>query len=1064
MQYVMECNPTSFTEVRQHEANPSARLADQPGISATTTGSASATPPIIAHPPVGSSRAITLTSLALLLFAFFWAAPVATAQYTVTGTITDAEFNDTMPGVNVLVKNTLRGVASDLDGRFSLQLEEGEHILVFSFTGYETQEITVSGPADLAILLQPSNLMMDELVVIGYGAVRKRDMTGAVSSIRSEDIGKTTSLNAEQSLQGRVSGVHITTTSGAPGAGSAVRIRGVGTFNNSSPIYVVDGVILDDISFLNPADISSMEILKDASATAIYGSRGANGVILVTTRTGSSTMDRPVVSVSMERGYQQLERTIDLLDGRQFATIANEIRSGSFNNVDAVPNIDWQDLIFNVAPMQQYQVSVAGSGDWSDYYVSLGYFQQDGIIDRSAFERITLKLNNTYRVSPVFRMGNNLTFAPYSQQVAPNVVFTAYRAQPVLPPYYDDGRFASVLNVGNPLASLANANNYNSGIRIVGNVYAEAILANAFILRSSFGTDAALNRGKSFTPAYTVFNPDGSASQQQNEFSNISKNEGLNYTWLAEQTLTWTQRFNRHSVNAVVGFTMQQTRSENMSMAGRNVMRDGRDFWYVRPSYIIDESNNINMLASVFNGVDAGQYYNMVSFLGRVVYSYRDRYLVTATLRRDGSSKFAADNRWGYFPSFALGWNMQDEAFLSGLTALNDLKVRVSWGIIGNEKISYFDRFSRVNSGLLTVFGNPDTPYTAATYGKSGNPDLKWESTTQTDIGVEFGLFDRRLTGEFDFYSRTTDDILVELATPGHLGNGQGQRVRYNAASILNRGIELSMTWTDRFGNLGYSVGMVSTTIHNEVLAIGGSSGIDSLLVGGWLPNGQSVTLTRVGQPIGAFYGYKTDGLFQNQQELNSYPRLSQAGIGDLRFVDVNGDGVLNADDRTYLGSPIPKFVYGFNIDLEYRNWDLSIGLQGQYGNKIFNGKNVVRPDPYNFEAHVWDRWTGEGTSTNEPRPSYGGYNFLPSDRFIHDGSYLRLRSLVLGYQLPGSVLRRTGMTRARIFMKGNNLLTITGYSGYTPEIGSFDVLSNGIDYGVYPIPRIVTIGINTTF
>ncbi|MCH8494283.1 MAG: SusC/RagA family TonB-linked outer membrane protein, partial [Balneolales bacterium] len=412
--------------------------------------------------------------LTLLFIALFWVIPIASAQYTVTGTITDSEFNETMPGVNVLVKNTLRGMASDLDGRFSLQLDEGEHILVFSFTGYETQEITVSGSVDLDIQLQPSNLMMDELMVIGYGVVRKRDMTGAVSSIRSDDIGKTTSLNAEQSLQGRVSGVHVTTTSGAPGAGSAVRIRGVGTFNNSSPIYVVDGVILDDISFLNPADIASMEILKDASATAIYGSRGANGVILVTTRTGSATMDRPVVSVSLERGYQQLERNIDLLDGRQFATIANEIRPGSFNNVDVVPNTDWQDLIFNVAPMQQYQVSIAGSGDRSDYYVSLGYFQQEGIIDRSQFERITIKLNNTYRVSPVFRMGNNLTFAPYSQQVAPNVVFTAYRAQPVIPPYYNDGSFSAVLNVGNPLASLANANNYNSGMRIVGNVYAEA--------------------------------------------------------------------------------------------------------------------------------------------------------------------------------------------------------------------------------------------------------------------------------------------------------------------------------------------------------------------------------------------------------------------------------------------------------------------------------------------------------------------------------------------------------------------------------------------------------------
>ncbi|MBD3615064.1 MAG: TonB-dependent receptor [Gracilimonas sp.] len=986
------------------------------------------------------------------------------AQQEVSGTVVDAETGETLPAVNIQVKNTTRGTTTDREGNFTIRLEPGQTVLVFSFVGFKTREVNVEGETEIRVELQPDVGELDELVVIGYGAVRKRDMTGSVGQLSSDDIGKITTLNAEQSLQGKISGVQITTTSGAPGASAAVRIRGVGTFNNSSPIYVVDGVILNDISFLNPSDIASMEVLKDASATAIYGSRGANGVILVQTKSGAGTTGGPIVTVSAEGGIQQVERQIDLLEGREFAIIANEIRSGSYNNVDAVPNTNWQDLIFHIAPMQNHQISVRGASDRTDYYVSLGYFQQEGIIEKSQYERINLKINNNYRISDQFRIGNNITIAPYQQRVAPNVTFAAYRAQPVLEPYYDDGSFGVVYNVGNPLADLAYSNNYNSGVRIVGNVFAEAIIKEDLLIKSSFGTDASLNRTKNFTPAYTVYNPDGTASQQDNLYSDLFKGEGYNYTWLWENTANYINDFNNHQVNAVVGLTMQETRSEVMQLSGQNVIRDEEDFWYVQPSYIIDEANNINMLSSIFNGVDAGQYYNMISYLGRVVYSYDDKYMTTVTMRRDGSSKFAEENRWGYFPSFALGWNVDQESFMEPVTAVDHLKLRFSWGQIGNEKISYYDRFSRVNSGIVAVFGNPDAPYVAATYGKSGNQDLKWETTTQTDVGMELGLFNERLTAEIDFYNRVTDDILVELSTPGHLGNGQGQRIRYNAASMLNRGIEFNVGWADNAGDFGYSLNVVGNTIHNEVQAIGGNSGIDSVLVGGFLANGQSVTLSKVGRPIGAFYGYKTDGIFQNQAELDSYPNLSQAGVGDLRFRDINGDGQINGEDRTYLGSPIPDFVYGFSVDLNFKGWDFSVGLQGQIGNEIFNGKNVVRPDPYNFEQHVWDRWTGEGTSNSEPRPSYGGYNYLPSDRFIHDGSYLRVRSLILGYSLPENILGKLGMTQARFYVKGTNLFTITGYTGYTPEIGSNDVLSNGIDTGVYPIPRVISIGFNTTF
>lgn len=987
-----------------------------------------------------------------------------TAQQTVQGIVTIAGTTETLPGVNIVVKNSSKGTTTDFDGRYQLDLDQNEQVLTFSYTGFTSQEIEIQGRATINIALVEAAELLEEYVVIGYGTVRKSDLTGAVSSVKADDLRKITSNNPAQALQGKVTGVQVTTTSGAPGAGIAVRVRGVGTLNNSSPIYVVDGVILDDISFLSSADIQSMEVLKDASATAIYGSRGANGVILVTTTRGAEDTEKPFVTFNSEYGIQQLARKIDLLSGREFAIISNEIRPGSYNNVDAVPNTDWQDLVFRSAPMQNHQLSISGSSKMSTYYVGIGLFKQEGIIPKSNYQRISLKLNNTYKLGEKITLGNNITLAPYQQRNAPNVTYSVYRAQPLLDPYYEDGSFGVVYNVGNPLADLEYSNSYNEGLRGVGNIYGEAVIANDFTLRSSLGIDASYNKAKSFTPAYTVFNPDGTASQQDNPFSNLFKGRNENLTWLWENTLTYQKEIGKHNFNALGGYTMQHSSSEYFNISGRNILRDDSDFWYLLPSYIIDEANGINMLNSIGNGVDAGLYYSMISYLGRVNYTYNNKYILTATFRRDGSSKFSADNRFSNFPSFAAGWNIGNEAFMQDIPMISSLKIRASWGKIGNEKISYYDRFSRVNSGLFAVFSNPDASYPAATFGKTGNPDLRWETTTQTDIGLEIGLFNNRLTGEFDYYHRITDDILVELSTPGHLGNGQGQRVRYNAASVLNKGFEFNLRWRESLGDFNYSIGLLGTTIHNEVLDIGGNSGVDSVLMGGYLGNGQAVTRSMVGLPIGAFYGYVTDGIFQNADQLAAYPRISLAGVGDLRFVDTNDDSILNGLDRTYIGSSIPKFLFGFNFEVGYKNIDLSVDIQGQTGNKIFNGKDVVRPDPYNFEAYVFDRWTADGSTNEVPRPSFGGYNYTPSDFFVQDGSFMRLRNITLGYTLPESLSEKLSLSSVRLYVKGSNIYTLTKYTGYTPEIGGFDVLSNGIDNGVYPIAAVYSFGLNIQF
>jgi TonB-linked SusC/RagA family outer membrane protein len=988
----------------------------------------------------------------------------ASGQRMISGTVTDADTGETLPGVNVVVKGTARGVSTDINGTFQLEVLPIDDALIFSFIGYEDQELIIGDQSEIRVSLKSISTLLDELVVIGYGTIRKSDLTGAVSSLKAEDIRKITTIHPEKALQGKVTGVQVTTTSGAPGAGAAVRIRGVGTFGNSAPIFVVDGMILDDISFLNSADIESMEVLKDASATAIYGSRGANGVILIQTKKGSIDQEKPTFSFSSEYGIQRLAKKIDLLNGREFAIITNEIRPGSYNNVDAVPNTDWQDLIFQTAPVQNHQLSITGATSISQYYVGIGLFQQDGIIPKSNYQRITLKLNNTYNLSKYFRLGNNITIAPYEQRNAPNVTYSVYRAQPLLEPYYSDGSFGVVYNVGNPLADLEYSNNFRRGVRGVGNIFAEANPVEGITLRSSYGIDASLNKNESFTPAYTVYNPDGTASQQFNEFSDLFKGNTENLSWLWENTIAYDKRIEKHNIHAVGGFTMQKSHSESFGFAGQNLIRDDRNFWYIQPPYIIDEANNINMLQSIFNGVDPGLYYSMISYLFRTNYTYDNRYIATLTFRRDGSSKFSKENRYSNFPSFALGWNVINEQFMQSLPVVSNLKLRASWGVIGNEKILYFDCFARVQSDLLVILSNPDTPFPAASYGKSGNPDLIWESTTQTDIGLEVGVFNNRLTGEFDYYHRVTDDILIELSTPGHIGNGQGQRVRYNAASVLNSGFEFNIRWREKVGDFSYSVGVIGTTIHNEVLSIGGASGVDSVLIGGYLANGQPVTLSEVGLPIGAFYGYQTDGIFQSQAELDAYPHMGLAGVGDLRFVDINNDGRIDGLDRTYLGSPIPTFIYGFNVELQFKAFDLGVDLHGQTGNKIFNGKDAVRPDPYNFEKTVWDRWTGPGTSTTEPRASFGGYNYTPSDRFIQDGSFLRLRSVQLGYTLPETATRRVAMQQVRIYVKGTNIYTMSKFSGYTPEIGSYDVLSNGIDYGVYPISAVYSLGVNVSF
>jgi TonB-linked SusC/RagA family outer membrane protein len=988
-------------------------------------------------------------SVAIVIALFFCCAFEASAQdRIITGTVLSADDQEPLPGVSVVVSGTSRGTTTDLDGRYRIDIEEGDERLTFSFVGYKPRHMPIEDQSRIDVELSPAVKQMDEVVVIGYGSVRKSDLTGSVSSVSTEDLVKIPNQNPVQALQGKVAGVQVNAASGAPGAQPVVRIRGVGTFGNAAPIYVVDGMIVDDISFLNAADIASMEVLKDASAIAIYGARGANGVVLVTTRQGKKGKAR--INVNSEFSMQQVNNHIDLLNGRQFAGVVNEIRPGSYNNVDAVPDTDWQSLIFRPAPIHNHRASISGATDNINYYLGISYFRQEGVIEKSNFERFTLRLNNEYRLNDQLRFGHNITFAPqWQQQTAGGVVFGAYRAQPVVRPYNDDGSFAEVPGVGNPLADIEYSNNFNRRFRTVGNLYGELDITEGLSLRSSFGVDMNFSRGRNFAPVFYV------SPQQQNEISRLTVNHNESSTLLWENTLNYDNEFGKHRIGAVAGYTMQETSSQFYSALGENLLRENEDFWYINP-------NNVNP-NSVNTGVDVNQHYSMLSYLGRINYVYDQRYLLTASYRVDGSSKFTSGNRFAHFPALALGWNISNEEFMQDINRLSFLKLRASWGATGNEKIDFTQQYSRVLNQVDAVFGTSPALHSGATFGVLGNPDLLWETTYQTDFGLEVGLFNDRFTAEVDYFNRLTTDILIALPVPGYLGNGEGARITFNAAEVQNRGVEFNFNWHDQIQDFSYGIGVRGNTLQNKVLAISGSGGSDESLEGGFVFN-RFVTRTTVGEPIGYYYGYLIDGVFQNQEELDAYPSGSQAKIGDLRYVDTSGDGSLNQDDRVMIGSAIPDLVYGFSFEMAYKAFSLDLDFQGEYGREIYNAKETVRPDLYNFEAHVYDRWTGEGTSNTEPRAMAGGYNWQPSTRFVQDGSYLRLRNVTLAYQLPAPLAERLRLQAARLYLSGVNVFTLTNYTGYSPEFGSEDVLSNGLDMGVYPVPAIYSIGFNVTF
>lgn len=996
-----------------------------------------------------------LSKLSLLFFLLFSLPDPASAQdRIIRGKVTSADDGEGLPGVNIQVQGTTRGTVTDFEGNYSLELQAGDNTLLYSFIGYQTATVEVGSRSVVDVALELDIEELQEIVVVGYGTVRKSDLTGAVASVKSEDITKIPNANPVQALQGKVSGLQILNSSGDPGAAPVVRLRGITTLNNNNPIFVVDGVIIEEgnsLDFLNANDIESVEVLKDASATAIFGSRGSNGVIIVTTKRGAKGDVR--INYSAEQGWETIAKKIDVMTGREFAQYVNDITPGTYNNLDLLPNVDWQDEIYSsYTPISSHSLSMSSANDKVDYYFGLGYFGQEGILPESELKRLTTKINTTYKVTKDINVGLNLSVALKNKLNPPGVVATALRAWPIDEPFGTDPNtgeriFKEVNGGGNALAAIEYSNNNTKSFESVGNIYADYKFLDGFTFKTSYQFTFGLDKNRAFTPEFFV------APLQQNETSDLSVSYGERSFLLWENTLSYDKEIGIHRINAVAGYTTQTVRGESLGGTTQNLLRDDPSFWYLDAGQ--------QDLETTFN---SGSHSSILSMLFRANYVLSDKYLFTATFRRDGSSKFGPNSRYGNFPSVAVGWNISDEPFFPQTKFVGNMKIRASWGVVGNDKINYSSQYSLISSGADAVFGTNEALNPGASYSSGGNPNLKWEETEQFDVGMNFDMLNSRFTAELDYYVKNTNDILVSLEPVGYTGIGAFGTITYNVASVRNKGFEFNLNWQDDIGNFSYKVGALGSTVSNEVLNLGQNIGADSLVVAGDLGNGQQVSRTAVGLPIGFFYGYDVIGVFQNQEQLNSTPHLFNQGVGDFIYRDANGDGVLNADDRVMIGSSIPSFIYGFSAEVGYKGVKLSADFQGQSGVDIYNGKQAVRFSLLNYESKFNERWTGENSTNEHPRAASGGVNFSPSNYFIENGSFLRLRTLTLNYSFPSSLIDKLSIGSLAVYARATNLFTQTRFTGYSPDLGADSALDGVIDRGVYPTTKIYSLGLNVTF
>lgn len=1012
----------------------------------------------------------------------------AWAQVAVTGKVKDASDNSPLPGVTVLIKGTTKGTITDLDGKFAISVPDADAVLQFSYIGYVNAQVSVGSQRTFEVSMQQDMKQLEEVVAIGYGVQKKSVVTGAIASVGTKEIASMPTLRVEQALQGRTPGVHVMAGSGQPGEGMRVRVRGAGTNGNADPLYIVDGMPVEGIDFLNPGDIESMEVLKDAASAAIYGSRAANGVVLITTKQGKKNSPMNLTYEGYY-GVQNPWKKMSMLNASEYAMIMNEAAANSgasmpfANPASLGQGTDWQDAVFNKnAGIMNQQVTLTGGSDKSSFSASFSYFTQEGIVggkDKSNFDRYTFRLNGNHQATKRLKIGHSMAYTHIDRRGVEgngewgSPLGNAINMDPLTKVYEDDpkviatfpkyavrdaaGRYYGISKyigqeIVNPLARLEVTHGRTSVDKLVGNVFGEYEFIPGLKLRSNFGADIAYWGDRSYTPYFYL-----NAAQQNTaaDRANKSLNQGL--TWLWENVASYSKTIGGHDFTAMVGTTAQATKGESLS--GSKSMLFNTD---PEDAFLNEGQDQESMVAG------GGAWHStLLSYFGRVNYGYADKYLFTATLRSDGSSRFGANNRFAVFPSASLGWVLSEEPFLKNNPVLNFAKLRASWGQNGNQNIGDFRYTSVIVNPSGYSFGYDELYVAGGVPSSVSNPDLKWETSEQTDFGMDLGLWNDKVIVTADYYIKKTKDLLIDASIPGHVGNNPPT---VNGGSVKNQGLELAIDYRDQKGDFKYTIGANMAYNKNEVTAINNTQGV--ILGAGFATYG-NVSRAQVGLPIGYFYGYKTAGIFQNAAEVKSHVgpegKLIQpeAVPGDVRFVDLNGDGKLDDKDRTVIGNPTPKVTFGINMTAAYKGFDVIAFFQGATGNDIFNGTRRWDLVSANMDSRFLDRWTGEGSTNELPRVASVDRNqnwTRISDLYIEDGSYIRLKNLQLGYTLPKDVVQKLGVTSARFYVAAQNLWTITGYNGFDPEVGARGSLDIGIDRGVYPQARTYMVGANISF
>ena len=971
-------------------------------------------------------------------------------QITVQGVVKD-QTGETVIGASVMEKGTTNGTITGIDGDFSLNMSSNG-TLVVSFVGYKTQEVQVKGQKQLQVVLSEDAEMLDEVVVIGYGTMKKSDLTGAVSSIGNKDIKDSPVSNLGQAIQGKISGVQIV-DAGKPGDNVSIKIRGLGSINNCDPLVVIDGVPTDlGLSSLNMADVERLDVLKDASATAIYGSRGANGVVMITTKRG--TEGKGKLAVSANYSFQNATNVPSLLNAAQYAELSNDMMVNSGRNPNpewANPSelgagTDWMDELLRTGVMQNYTVSYSGGNEKSHYYVSGGFLDQSGIVKSVNYRRFTFQSNSDAQVLKWLKFSNNITFSADTKKSGSYNIGDALKALPIYPVKNEDGSWSGpdgnsewYGSTRNPIGPTELNKSQTDGYNFLANLTAELTFTKWLKFKSTFGYDAKFWFIDNFTPKYNW-------KPTPTEETSRYKSDNKSFTYLWDNYFLFDHTFaEKHRVGLMAGMSAQWNTNDYLNAQKNVFMFDN----------VHEMDNGEEMYAIGGNETE----WALLSYMARVNYSYDDRYLLTATIRRDGSSRFGKKHRWGTFPSVSVAWRASQEKWFPKNDYINDLKVRAGYGVTGSQaSVGNYSYLASYNTSVYP-FGISSGNQTALVSSTLANPYIHWEEVAQTNIGFDASLFNSRVMFSFDAYLKETRDMLVKASIPITSGFEDTTTTYTNAGKVRNQGIEMSLHTINLTGELGWETNLTATYNKNKIKDLNSDVPYYINQI-----NNSYVTMLAKDYPINVFYGYVTDGIFQNQSEVNTHAVQPGAEPGDIRFRDLNNDGVINDSDRTVIGNPNPSWLFSMNNSLSYKGFELSVFLQGIAGNKIYNANNIDNTGmaaAYNQTTDVLKRWQGEGTSNSMPRAVFGdpNQNTRVSDRFVENGSYLRLKNITLSYTFPKQWLQKAQIENARLSLSCENVATITGYSGFDPEVGI-----NGIDQNRYPISRTFSLGLNFNF